>query len=264
MDLGLQGKVVLVTGGSRGIGHAIAVQCAIEGADVAICARTEAGLTDALDLLRTQGTRVFGHIADVTRSDEVTRLLRTSAEALGGIDILIDNVGGSEGKGLIGSTDEEWMRTFDLNVLHAVRISRAVIPYMQQRGGGSIVIISSISGYKPSPSVQYGSAKAAEIFLSSALALELGPLQIRINTVCPGSTLFPGGGWGRYQQRHPEHFEQFQREEFPLGRLATPEEIARVVAFVASPAGGWINGAMIPVDGGQQHPSAFQRGPIWK
>lgn len=264
MDLGLQGKVVLVTGGSRGIGRAIAVQCAAEGAYVAICARTEAGLTDGLDLLRSYGTQVFGCVADVTRSDEVTRFLQTSAEALGGIDILIDNVGGSEGKGLIGSSDEEWSRTFDLNVFHAVRMSRAVVPYMQERGGGSIVIISSISGYKPSPSVQYGSAKAAEIFLSSALALELGPLQIRINTVCPGSTLFPGGGWERYQQRHPEQFEQFQREEFPLGRLATPEEVARVVTFVASPAGGWINGAMIPVDGGQQHPSVFQRGPIWK
>lgn len=264
MDLGLQGKVVLVTGGSRGIGRAIALQCAAEGAHVAICARTKASLTEVLDLLRSYGTQVFGCVADVTRSDEVTRFLQTSAEALGGIDILIDNVGGSEGKGLIGSTDEEWTRTFDLNVFHAVRMSRAVVPYMQERGGGSIVIISSISGYKPSPSAQYGSAKAAEIFLSSALALELGPLQIRINTVCPGSTLFPGGGWERYQQRHPEQFEQFQREEFPLGRLATPEEVARVVTFVASPAGGWINGAMIPVDGGQQHPSAFKRGPIWK
>lgn len=264
MDLGLQGKVVLVTGGSRGIGRAIAVQFAREGADVAICARTATGITAALDLLRQQGTRVFGHVADVTRSDEVQRFAQASAEALGGIDILIGNVGGAGGKGLMGSTDEEWMHTFDVNVLHAMRISRAVVPYMQQRGGGSIVLISSISGYKPSPSAQYGSAKAAEIFLSGALALERGPLQIRINTVCPGSTLFPGGGWERYQQRYPEQFAQFQREEFPLGRLATPEEIARVVVFVASPAGGWIHGAMIPVDGGQQHPAAFQPGPIWK
>ncbi|HLI69763.1 MAG TPA: SDR family oxidoreductase [Ktedonobacteraceae bacterium] len=257
MDLGLQGKVVLVTGGSRGIGRAIAVQCAAEGADVAICARTEDDLASTLDSLRDQGRRVFGQIADVTKSDEVTRFFQESAEALGGIDILIANVGGAQGKGLLGSTDEEWTRTFDLNVLHAVRTSRAVVPYMQRRGGGSIVIISSISGYKPSPSVQYGSAKAAEIFLSRALVFELGPLGIRINTVCPGSTLFPGGGWERYRQRYPERFGQFQREEFPLGRLAAPEEIARVVAFVASPAGSWINGAMIPVDGGQQRPSSF-------
>jgi 3-oxoacyl-[acyl-carrier protein] reductase len=264
MDLGLQGKVVLVTGGSRGIGRAIAIQCAAEGARVAICARTEEGLRSTLEVLQNQGTHVFGHIADVTKSDEVARFFQATAQTLGGIDILIDNVGGSQGKGLIGSTDEEWMRSFDLNVFHAVRTSRAVVPYMQQRGGGSIVIISSISGYKPSPSIQYGSAKAAEIFFSSALALELGPLQIRINTVCPGSTLFPGGGWERFQQRHPEAFQQFQREEFPFGRLASPEEIARVVAFVASPAGSWIHGAMIPVDGGQQQPSVFQRGPIWK
>jgi len=135
---------------------------------------------------------------------------------------------------------------------------------MQKQGGGSIVIISSISGYKPSPSIQYGVAKAAEIFLSSALALELGPAHIRVNTVCPGSVLFPGGGWARYQERDPNGFEKFRTEEFPLGRLSTPEEIARVVVFVASPAGSWINGAMIPVDGAQQHPSAFQRGPAWR
>lgn len=126
------------------------------------------------------------------------------------------------------------------------------------------MIISSISGHKPSPSIQYGAAKAAEIFLSSALALELGPSRIRVNTVCPGSVLFPGGGWASYQECHPEGFQKFQIEEFPLGRLGTPEEIARVVAFVASPAGSWINGAMIPVDGAQQRPSAFQRGPFWR
>jgi 3-oxoacyl-[acyl-carrier protein] reductase len=135
---------------------------------------------------------------------------------------------------------------------------------MKQRGGGSIVTISSISGYKPAPSIQYGSAKAAEIFLSSALALELGPARIRVNTVCPGSILFPGGGWERFQQRDPESFQKFQTEEFPPGRLGTPEEVARVVTFVASPAGSWINGAMIPVDGAQQQPAAFQRGPIWQ
>lgn len=264
MDLGLRGKVVVVTGGSRGIGRAIALTCAEEGADVAICARTSKGVEEALTELTTHGTQVYGQPVDVTQRQELEQFLQTSAEALGGIDILINNVGGALGKGLIESTDEEWVGTFDLNVFQAVRASRAAIPYMQQRGGGSIVIISSISGYKPSPSLQYGSAKAAEIFLSSALALELGPLRIRVNTVCPGSTIFPGGGWARTQERSPEAFQRFQTEEFPFGHLGTPEEVARVVAFVASPAGNWINGAMIPVDGGQQSPSLFQRGPLWK
>jgi 3-oxoacyl-[acyl-carrier protein] reductase len=264
MDLGLQGKVVAITGGSRGIGRAVALTCADEGANIALCALNREGIEVTIPEIQAKGVQAFGQVADVTQIEDVERFIHASAEALGGIDILINNVGGSKGKGLLGSSDEEWLGTFDVNIFHAVRACRAAVPYMQKRGEGSIVIISSISGYKPSPSIQYGTAKAAEIFLSSALALELGPSHIRVNTVCPGSVLFPGGGWARYQERHPEGFQKFQAEEFPLGRLGTPEEIARVVAFVASPAGSWINGAMIPVDGAQQQPSAFQRGPIWR
>ncbi len=264
MDLGLQGKVVLVTGGSRGIGRAIALTSAAEGANVAICARGQESLENTLAALRIQNVQAFGQVVDVTQKGEIERFIAASADALGGVDILVNNVGGSKGKGLLDSTDEEWVGTFDLNLFHTVRASRAAVPYMQQRGGGSIVVISSISGYKPSPSVQYGSAKAAEIFLSQALALELAPMHIRVNTICPGSVLFPGGGWERTRERHPERFEQFQAEEFPFGRLGTPEEIARVVVFVASPAGSWVNGAMIPVNGAQQQPAAFQKGPVWR
>jgi 3-oxoacyl-[acyl-carrier protein] reductase len=264
MDLGLQGKVVVVTGGSRGIGRAIALTCAAEGANIAFCARNKEGIDATVAEIQAQGVRAFGQVSDVTQAETVEQFIHASVEALGGIDILINNVGGSKGKGLLDSSDEEWRGTFDANIFQAVRVSRAVVPYMQKQGGGSIVIISSISGYKPSPSIQYGAAKAAEIFLSSALAVELGPVRIRVNTVCPGSVLFPGGGWARYQERDPGGFQKFRTEEFPLGRLGTPEEIARVVAFVASPAGSWINGAMIPVDGAQQQPSAFQRGPFWR
>ena len=264
MDLGLQGKVVVITGGSRGIGRAIALTCAAEGAHIALCARSKEGIDATVAEIQAQGVHAFGQVSDVTQAETVEHFIHATVEALGSIDILINNVGGSKGKGLLDSTDEEWRATFDLNIFHAVRVSRAVVPYMQKLGGGSIVIISSISGYKPSPSIQYGTAKAAEIFLSSALALELAPAHIRVNTVCPGSVLFPGGGWARLQERDPDGFQKFQTEEFPLGRLGTPEEIARVVAFVASPAGSWINGAMLPVDGGQQQPSVFQKGPIWR
>ena len=264
MDLGLEGKGVLVTGGSRGIGHAIALTCAKEGANVAICARGQENIDTTLTELQAYTIQAFGQVADVTHQDEMEHFLAASADALGGIDIVVNNVGGSKGKGLLSSTDEEWIGTFDLNLFHTVRVIRAAVPHMQRNGGGSIVIISSISGYKPSPSVQYGSAKAAEIFLSHALALELAPFHIRVNAVCPGSVFFPGGGWERTQQRDSERFQQFQMEEFPLGRLGTPEEIARVVAFVASPAANWINGAMVPVDGAQQQPSMFQKGPIWR
>lgn len=265
MDLGLQGKTVLITGASRGIGQAIALVCAAEGANIAMCARGEDQLQQACDLImKTAPTQVYAEAADVTRQEEIERFVAASVRTLGGIDVVVNNVGGARGKGLVASTDEEWMGTFDLNIFHTVRVTRATLPYMQQRGGGSVVIISSISGYKPSLSTQYGTAKAAEIFLAHTLALELAPLRIRVNTICPGSVFFAGGGWQQTQQRAPERFGQFEAQEFPFGRLGTPEEIARVVAFVASPAAFWINGAMIPVDGGQQQPSLFQKGPVWR
>ena len=155
------------------------------------------------------------------------------------------------------STHEDWVRTFDLNIFHAVRALRAAVPHMRSRGGGSAVVVSSISGWKAGPRTQYGAAKAAEIFLSSGLAWELGKDRIRVNTVSPGSTLFPGGGWERTKANDPERFAAFERREFPWGRLGRVEEIADVVTFVLSPRANWINGANIPVDGAQGRPSAF-------
>ena len=264
MDLGLAGKVAVVTGGSRGIGRSTALTFAAEGADVAICARGSETLEKTLAEIRARGVNAFGMAVDVTKRTEVEAFIESGAETLGGIDILINNVGGSVGKGLMGSTDEEWFGTFDLNLFHAVRTSRAAAPHMRRRGGGSIVVISSISGLKPAPGSQYGAAKAAEVFVSGALAMELGPDNIRVNTVSPGSILFPGGGWGQRQQEDPEGFGKFETEEFPLGRLGTPEEVARAIVFVASPAGSWINGANVPVDGAQQQPGMFQKGPVWR
>lgn len=257
MDLGLSGKVVVVTGASRGIGRATALLFAQEGADLAICARGQEDLDAASAQMQKAGVRVYAQPVDVTAPEEIGRFIDGAAAALGRIDVLINNVGGSKGSGVLNSTDDEWIGTFDLNLFHSVRASRAAIPHMQRQGGGSIVTISSISGYKAAPTSQYGSAKAAEIFLSGAMAIELGPSNIRANTVCPGSILFPGGGWAGFQARDPEGFGKFEREEFVFGRLGTAEEVARVVVFVASPAGGWINGAMVPVDGGQQRPGVF-------
>ena len=155
------------------------------------------------------------------------------------------------------STDADWLETFELNLFHAVRTTRAAVPHLKKNGGGSVVTISSISGWKPGPRAQYGSAKAAEMFLAGGLALELAKYGIRVNTVCPGSILFPGGGWERFRQDDAAAFERFEQQEFPSKRLGTPEEVARVVTFLASPQASWINGASIPVDGGQGRPSAF-------
>ena len=235
-----------------------------KGADVAICARGSDTLEETLAEVRAHGVNAFGMAVDVTKRDEVEAFIEASADALGGIDILINNVGGSVGKGLMESTDEEWFGTFDLNLFHAVRTSRAAVPHMRQRRSGSIVIISSISGLKPAPGSQYGAAKAAEVFVSGGLAMELGPDNIRVNTLSPGSILFPGGGWARRQHEDPEGFGKFAVEEYPLGRLGTVEEVARAVVFVASPAGSWINGANISVDGAQQQPGMFEKGPVWQ
>ncbi len=257
MDLGLRGKVGLVTGGSRGIGRAIALRLAAEGCDVAICGRTATALEQAADEIRAAGVRAHGVAADVTVPGEVERFVEESVAALGGVDLLVANVGGTSGGGLLEATDQDWLRTFDLNLFHAVRAIRAAVPHMERRGGGSVAIIASISGWKPGPRAQYGAAKAGEIFLAGALAWELAPKRIRVNTVSPGSILFPGGGWERFRAQNPERFAEFERREFPWQRLGRPEEVADVVAFLLSERASWINGANIPVDGGQGRPTAF-------
>ena len=257
MDLGLNGKVALVTGGSRGIGRAIALRLASEGAQVAICGRQADTLDATLAELRAHGGQAHGVVADVTSPGEAERFVDESAQTLGGADLLVANVGGSSGQELLASTAEDWARTFELNLFHAVRAIRAAVPHMQQRGGGSVVSIASISGWKPGPRAQYGAAKAGEIFLAGALAWELGPLRIRVNTVSPGSIMFPGGGWDRFRAQHGERFAQFEQREFPWGRLGTPEEVADVVVFLLSERANWINGANIAVDGAQGRPGAF-------
>lgn len=257
MDLGLAGKVGLVTGGSRGIGRAIALRLAAEGAHVGICGRTSETLRATVQELKDKGVHAHGVAADVTQPGEVERFVDEAAQALGGVDVVVANVGGSAGRGLLESTPEDWQTTFDLNLFHAVRTIRAAVPHMQQRGGGSAVSIASISGWKPAPTAQYGASKAAEIFLASSLAWDLAAHRIRVNTVSPGSIMFEGGGWDRFRSQQAERFAAFQQREFPWGRLGTPEEVADVVVFVLSERASWINGANIAVDGAQGRPSAF-------
>jgi 3-oxoacyl-[acyl-carrier protein] reductase len=147
------------------------------------------------------------------------------------------------------------MTTFDLNLMHAVRTIRAAVPYLKQRHQSRIVIVSSISGWKPGPKAQYGAAKAAEIFLSSSLAWELSSHRIGVNTVCPGSIYFPGSGWAAFEQDHPKDYAQFLDRELPENRLGSDQEVADVITFLVSDRARWINGAMIPVDGAQGRPT---------
>ena len=256
MDLGLTGKVAVVTGGSRGIGRAICRSLAAEGCHLSLCARNPGGVAEATAELRALGVQVHGGTVDVTAPDAFPGFIAETVEVFGAVHHLVANVGGAAGGDSLTASSEEWLRTFDLNVGHAVRAIQATVPHMPVDGQCSIVIISSISGWKPGPRAQYGAAKAAEIFLAGALAPELAPRRIRVNTLSPGSILFPGGGWDRVRRDDPERFDAYVRNEFPWDRLGTAEEVAAVATFLLSPRAQWVNGAHIPVDGAQQGPTA--------
>jgi 3-oxoacyl-[acyl-carrier protein] reductase len=257
VDLGLRDKLALITGGSGGIGLRIARGLADEGCHVAICGRTTETLDEAVAELRARGVKAFGFTLDVTTPGESERFVDEAAAALGGVDLLVNNAGGSFGGKLPDATIEDWQRTFDLNLFHAVRCTRAAVPHMRERGGGSVVTVASISGWRPGAPAQYGVAKASEIFLAQALAWELAADRIRVNTVSPGSILWDGGSWDRWREENPARFERFREHDFPWGRLGTPEEVAAVTVMVLSPKAGWMNGANIPVDGGQAWGGVF-------
>ena len=255
MDLGLRDRIALVTGASRGIGLSIAHSLVSEGTRLGICARGEQSLAEATQSLRDAGGEVFAQVCDVRERDGVGAFVKGTAESLGGIDIVVNNVGGSAGGSLLDSSDSEWEETFQLNLFHAVRTTRAALPYLRAGGGGSVVIITSISGAKPAPRAQYGCAKAAENFLAGALAIELAEYDVRVNAVAPGSVMFPGGGWQRFRDERPQEFASFVQGEFPSKRLGSPQEVADVVTFLVSDRARWINGAVVPVDGAQGRPS---------
>ena len=256
MDLELGGKVALVTGGSRGIGRAVAGRLAREGCAVGICGRTESDVEAAVHDLRRSGATAVGVTTDVVAPGGVEGFVAQVADDLGAVDLLVANVGAAAGGGLLDSTPEDWTSTFDLNVLHAARAIRASVPYMQVRGGGAVAVVASISGWKPAPRAQYGAAKAAEIYLSSALAQELAPHGIRVNTVSPGSIMVADGGWDQFRAREPRRFQEFEERDFPAGRLGSADEVADVVAFLLSERARWVNGANICIDGAQGRPSA--------
>jgi 3-oxoacyl-[acyl-carrier protein] reductase len=264
VDLELKGKVALITGGSRGIGLRAARLFATEGCNVAICGREADTLATAAEELRQQGVGVAAIQGDVTVAAEASTTVERTVAELGGIDILINNVGGSTGGRLLEATDEDWQRTFELNVFQLVRMTRLAAPHMQARGGGAVVNIASISGWEAqlAGTAQYGSSKAAQIFLTERLALELVHHNIRVNTLSPGSIIWEGGSWDRFRQRNPESFANYVSDGFPMGRLGKPEEVADVIVFLASPRANWINGRHIPVDGLEQ-PTPVQEYRPW-
>ncbi len=251
MELGLRGKIALITGGSRGIGRAIAHAFAQEGCHLALAARSKEALEQTAEELRAQQVQVLTVPADVTIADDCKRLVEQTTQHFGRIDVLVLNAGGAPGGTFLETTDEQWMIAVNLNLMATVRLCRLVVPLMREQGGGSIITISSIYGRESGGRPAYNAVKAAVISLTKALAREFARDHIRVNSIAPGSILFPGSSWDRRQRADPAAIAAFVNDELPLGRFGKPEEIASAVVYLASEQASLITSACLNADGGQ-------------
>jgi 3-oxoacyl-[acyl-carrier protein] reductase len=248
MDLGLAGKAAVVTGASRGIGRAIALRLAEEGSAVAICARGEPALRESEAALRRHTVPVYAETCDVGSAPALETFLDTARAHLGRLDILVNNPSGFS----FADDAAAWDSVVNVDLMAAVRASWKVIPWMRESGGGVILHISSIAGleamgFPPA----YCAAKAALITHAKSLAVALAAEGIRVNAIAPGSIEFPDGIWDQVRRNNPDLYASVLKT-IPSGRMGRPEEVADVVAFVASPRGQWITGECIVVDGGQR------------
>ena len=246
MDLGIQGKVALVTAATRGIGLGIAQVLSREGARVAIVARTAADVRSTAAALGGVGV-----IADLMTEDGRSRAVAETERGLGPIDILVNNLGLRAGTSWDDTGAAEFDLAFSGNVSVSVSLSKMVLPGMVSRGWGRIVAITSVWGRESGGAPAYNAAKAAEISYVKSLAREVAAKGVTVNAVAPGSILWSGGGWDRRQKSDPSGIADFVSREMPLGRFGAVDEIAAVVAFVCSRQASLVNGACISVDGGQ-------------
>jgi len=246
VDLCLQRRRALVTGGSRGIGLAIADRLAREGAHVAICARSQGALVDAARRIERHGTAVYADTVDVADPVAVTRWVGDAAQQLGGgIDIVVHNASGAGGVG-----EQAWRRNFAVDVMAFTHVVDAARPFLEQSDAASVVALGSTAAIEAfaNPAAPFGALKAALIHHVSGLARNLAPAGIRLNTVSPGPVFFAGGDWDRVQRDRPDFYAEIVAS-IPRGSMGTPEEIANVVAFVASPLASYVTGVNIVVDG---------------
>jgi 3-oxoacyl-[acyl-carrier protein] reductase len=250
MDLGLASKVAIVTGSSRGIGLGIATALAAEGADVVLCARDAERLDAAVATIAGPG-RAVGVPADVSTRNGAEAVVAAAVEQLGALDIVVNNVGGSGARSFDDMDEDDLRAVLDRNLFPALNMSRAALPALRARGGGVIAVIASVWGLEAGGSPSYNIAKASEISLAKAMARDLAKDGIRVFSVAPGSTLFPGGSWERRVREDPDGMAAFVERELPWGRFGTVAEVADTVAFLVSPRASWVVGTCVSVDGGQ-------------
>lgn len=253
MDLGLTGRVAMVTGGSRGLGKQIAQTLAREGCKLSICARSQDNLDETLTELRSQGYEAEGTVADVTDPEDGVMFYKDTLKSLGNPDILINNVGGRRGStDFQETTMEQFQEGLEVNLMSAVRLSRLVLDHMKNQKWGRIINISSIYGREHGGSIDYMTGKAGLIAFSKHLALQMAPFNVLVNSVAPGSIDFPGSTWDRFQKtQSPETVEEFVNRNLPMGRFGWPEPIGEIVAFLSSDKADLVTGACVNVDGGQ-------------
>jgi len=254
MDLQLHNKIAVVTGSSRGLGLASARALAAEGCRVCLCARGGEQLDAAAREVGEATGRpedVLAVKADLTTQEGIESMVGATVERWGGVDVLVNNLGLARGAGVADTSDEEWREALDHTLFPAIRASRLAVPLMRRRGGGAIVMIASIWGREAGGRMTYNAVKAAEISLGKSMAQQLARDNIRVNSVCPGSILFPGGSWWKRREADPDGIADFVRRELPFGRFGRADEVGDVVAFLASPRASWISGAALTVDGCQ-------------
>ncbi len=255
MDLGIEGKLALITGGSRGLGRQSALALANEGVNIAICARGTDTVNATVNEITSTGVNAKGYTADMGDESAPAELFNKVMNDMGQPDILVNNVGGSMGTSdVVASSIDDFNMVIDLNLWSALRMIKLLLPGMMERGWGRIINISSIYGREAGGTAPYMTAKAAMIALSKHAALSSAKSGVTVNSIAPGSILFPGGTWEKFQQNNtPEAVQEFIDRNLPMGKFGWPEPIGATVAFLASNQADLITGTCINVDGGQSH-----------